>query len=311
MVVIKRNFDLTWPFTLVHAADGADTGWALINGPIMSFAQQEEFARLRRAGYRFAGMSSYMTFPKLDDGDPLDYQALCEAWCHCFREPHRFLNGQIPRALISASDFTDHRRIAPQVVTPVDPADRVDFVYAGAMEDWKRVAKNWGLAGRCIPRICREVGLRALVIGEPTEGFPPAPGVVFSPPLHWHSLLARLAGARFLFVPSALDASPRLLAEALCLDIPLVVYRQILGGWKYVNRFTGGFFDDEHNVVAAVRACLDQAVAPREWFRANHGCYVAAQRLLRLLRTVDAGFNRHAHLWLAEESAASVEALSH
>jgi hypothetical protein len=101
-------------------------------------------------------------------------------------------------------------------------------------------------------------------------------------------------------VPNELDASPRVLAEALCLDVPLVVYRQILGGWKYVNRFTGVFFDDERDVVGAVRACFAQSVAPRLWFAANHGAYAGAQRLLRLLRTVDPGFNRHAHLWLAE-----------
>jgi hypothetical protein len=282
----------------------------LINGPVGSFAHQEEFARLRRAGYRFAGMSSYLTFPQLSERDPLDYQVVCEAWCHCFREPQRFLRAGMPRALISASDFTDPRRIDPDTVTAVDPADRVDFIYAGGFEDWKRGVKNWQLAARCIPGICRELGLRALVIGAPTEDFPPTPGVTFSPPLPWHCLLSRLAGARFLFVPNGLDASPRLLTEALCLDVPLVVYRGILGGWKYVNRFTGVFFDDERDIVTAVRACLNQALAPRAWFRANHGGYLAGMRLLRLLRSVDPQFNRYDHLWLADGAACAV-ATSH
>jgi len=294
---------LSWPFAHVHAGGGAPTGWALINGPIISLAQQEEFARLRRSGHRFAGMSSYLTFPQLNEGDPLDYQDVCEAWCHCFREPHRFLRAGLPRALISASDFIDPRWIDPDGMAAADPADRVDFVYAGAVEDWKRGVKNWPLAARCIPRICRDLGLRALVIGTPTPDFPPTPGVAFSPPLPWRDLMSRLAGARFLFVPNGLDASPRLLAEALCLNIPLVVYRQILGGWKYVNRFTGSFFDDERDVVAAVRACLDQAPAPRAWFRANHGSYLAGARLLRLLRKVDPQLNRYRHLLLADGAA--------
>jgi hypothetical protein len=300
----SKQANAEWPFQLVLDMGGRPIGWSLINGPIVTEAQQARFAELRRAGYRFAGMSSYMTFPLLNPADShadcLDYGAICEVWCHCFREPDRFLSTAVPRELISVSDFTDYRRIAPERFASIDAENRFDFIYAGAFEDWKKETKNWRLAGRLVPRFCRELGLRALVIGSADDEFPPSPGVTFSPPLPWHEFLARLACARFLFAPNALDASPRLLAEALCLNVRLMVNRDILGGWKYVNRFTGVFFGGEDDVVMAARACLDRSLSPRDWFRANYGPYLAGKRLLRLLKSVDSGITERSHLLLDE-----------
>ncbi len=294
-----------WPFTLILGVHQHHTGWAVLNGPIVTPSQHEAFAELRRCGFRLVGMSSYLHFPRRDDRDPLDYEAVCEAWCHCFRRPDDFLSSALPRSLLSASDFTDYRRVAPETVAP-GAAEPFDFVYDGGVESWKRERKNWRLAGECIPLLCRSLKLRCLVIGAPSDELPLSQGITFTAPLPWEQLLSHLARARFLFVPNHLDASPRLLTEALCLNIPVVVNRHILGGWKYVNRFTGTFFESKADVMDAVRRCLAQAVAPRSWFRANYGPYVSGERLLRLLRPLDAGLNRHAPLWLAERCGASV-----
>jgi len=295
------SFQADWPFLLVLDTRDQHTGWALLNGPIITHGQQEQFAELRRSGVRIAGISSYRTFPIPQAGDPLDYESLCEVWCHCFREPERFLARTIPRALISVSDFTDYQRISPNTARLESKEQGFDFVYAGATEPWKRDIKNWKLAGQCIPMICREMGFRCLVIGAPNQDFPDAAGVHFSPALPWKVFLAKLATARFLFVPNELDASPRILAESLCLNVPLIVNRKILGGWKYVNRFTGTFFDSAQNVLAAVGACLEQEAAPRDWFRSNYGPYQTGKRLLRLLKTVDQRISEASHVWLAEQ----------
>jgi hypothetical protein len=124
--------------------------------------------------------------------------------------------------------------------------------------------------------------------------------VLFSAPLAWEQLLARLSRARFLFVPNVFDASPRLLTEALCLNVPLIVNYNILGGWKYVNRFTGAFFESERDVLPAVSACMERALSPRNWFQANYGPYLAGQRLLRLLKEVDPQINESSHVCLDE-----------
>lgn len=97
--------------------------------------------------------------------------------------------------------------------------------------------------------------------------------------------------ARFLFVPSELDASPRILAEALCMNTPVLVNRHILGGWKYVNPFTGAFFESERDVAKAARSCLERWTSPRRWFVANHGPLLAGQRLCRFLASFDPVLN--------------------
>jgi hypothetical protein len=294
-----------WPFAQIVDENYQPIEWAILNGPVVTHTQEQQFVEFRRLGYRFCGMSSYITFPRLHFRDSLDYEMACDVWCHCFREPGRFLSSAIPRELISASDFTDYHRIAPERVAQFCHLKKFDFVYAGATQSWKKKVKNWRLAARCIPKLCRELGLRALVIGNPDAEFPPCPWITFCSPLPWSEVLAQLMHARFLFVPNMLDASPRLLAEALCLNVPAVVNRNILGGWKYVNRFTGTFFDDERNVVESAAACLEHAVTPREWFRSNYGPFLAGQRLLRLLRSVDSELTERSNLSVVEPVADS------
>jgi hypothetical protein len=88
---------LRWPFVRVLNALQKPTSWLLINGPIVTREQQNCFARLRRSGCRFAGMSSYINFPESEPDaisggaklDALDYEAVCEVWRHCFRDPTR------------------------------------------------------------------------------------------------------------------------------------------------------------------------------------------------------------------------------
>jgi glycosyltransferase involved in cell wall biosynthesis len=306
---------LQWPFQHVLNAHGRPTAWVLVHGPIVTQQQQEQFAQLRRSGCRFAGMSSYINFPQPEpdvicgrsNTDPLDYEAICEVWCHCFRDPGKYLTANLPHALLSASDFTDYMKVSRDAIGGGACEEEFDFLYVGARENWKRETKNWRLAGQCIPRLCKDLRLRAFIVGTPTPQFPPDPRVVFSASLAWDQLLACLSRARFLFVPNVLDASPRLLAEALCLNVPVVVNSNILGGWKYVNRFTGAFFDGEQDVLLAVSALLERTLSPRDWFRANYGPYLAGQRLLRLLKIVDSELNEPSYLCLAEPSADLVE----
>lgn len=80
-----------------------------------------------------------------------------------------------------------------------------------------------------------------------------------------------LRACRVLFAPNLHDASPRVLAEAMCLNVPILVNRHILGGWKYVNNQTGAFFDSEDDVVEAFKGILaaqaDARLQPRQWYK--------------------------------------------
>jgi glycosyltransferase involved in cell wall biosynthesis len=289
------------PFLDVADARCRSIGWALVTAPITTGRHHRQLAQLSRDGYRFAGMPGYLSFPQGNEADVRDYSQLCEAWCHCFREPDRFLPSDQPRALISHSDFTDPQRVSPQRFRRQPCGElKYDFLYVGAVAAWKQEAKGWPAAGPWIQRICDDLELRALVVGAPAQRRRPSARVHFTTELEWQELLGRIAAARFVFVPNVNDASPRTVAEALCLNVPVVVNRSILGGWKYVNAFTGSFFDDENDVVQAVRRCLERPRGPRRWFQANYGPYIAGRRLLRLLLGLDSRITERSHLTVTD-----------
>lgn len=294
-----------WPFQWIVDRKGESCGWALVHSRIVRHDRQAQLAELRHAGVRLLGMSSDGTFPLPVSDDPLDYGLLCEGWCHCFRNPDAFLPPGAPRALISASDFTDPHHLSPERVLAAmaEPTPIFDLVYIAACEPWKQEAKNWALACACIPALCRDLGLRALVVQSPGRGLEESTAIHHVDHLPWPQLLQHLARARLLFVPNQQDASPRVISEALCLDVPVLVNRGILGGWKYVNTYTGCFFDDADNVVAAAASCLAKQLRPRNWFRAHHGPYLAGQRLLAFLRSIDPDLQTQDALGLTQQLA--------
>jgi glycosyltransferase involved in cell wall biosynthesis len=278
--------DLRWPFEPLLARDGIATDWVALHGPVITPTQHAAFAELRRTGRRLVGVTSYRDFPRADARDGLDYEAVCEAWCHCFREPARHLGGTAPRALLSASDFTDPAWVA-RAAASVASASAFDVVYVGAVEPWQQGPKGWACAARCLPVLCHALGWRALVVGRADAGFPEQDGIVFRAGMPWRELLGAIARAHLLFAPNADDPSPRVLAEALCLNVPVLVQREILGGWKYVSPYSGAFFDDVHDVAQAAAALAHGALAPHDWFRANFGPAASARRLAALLAPLD------------------------
>ncbi|WP_314616011.1 glycosyltransferase family protein [Streptomyces stackebrandtii] len=294
------------PFLRVTGPGGEELPWVVVRAPVVTRAQHVRLNRLADEGCRFVGATSYLGFPGAGFRDERDYGLLCEAWLHCFRDPDRFLPPNGPRVLVSESDFTDPLRVDARLVhrRPVTralpPEPVADVVHVSGAEPWRQQAKNWPLAARCLRRLAAETGLRVLVVDAP-PGAESLPGVRSSGPLEWPELLAVIAAARCLFVPAVLDASPRVLAEALCLDVPVVVNREILGGWQYVNAFTGAFFDGVDDVVPAVLETIGAAGGPRSWFMAHHGPARAGARVLRLLRSLDSSLPALSHVLLAPD----------
>jgi hypothetical protein len=159
--------------------------------------------------------------------------------------------------------------------------------------------KNWDFARACLARLA-EAGLRVVVAGRAgVPGNPPYRGVDYLPQLPWPAFMRVMASARAAFLPNWWDASPCVLPQALALDVPVLVNRRILGGWKYVTPETGVFFDDESDVVDAFFALLDAPVRPRAWLAENgYGVGPAGRRLAAELRALG-GSSRAAELTFA------------
>ena len=219
-----------------------------------------------------------------------DYGTFVEAWCHCFRHPERFLPSQLPRALLSESDFVDYRTLFSAETIRGGVPKEFDFVYVCLPGRWREMAKNWALAKACLWRLCGELDLRGLLVGRhQILDLPFRRNVTVTGDLPPDLLWRHIKSSGFLFVPSIMDASPRLLTEALCLDVPVVVHSEILGGWKYVNSHTGAFFDTEDDVGDAALHCLEARLSPLAWYSSSYGPDSASSRLSTLLHQLDRG----------------------
>ncbi len=271
-----------WPFLGIRDAAGRDLGWCGFAGPPREDKHSANYEALARARYRFLGFCSHGEFP---NGIGETYP--CEGWCHCFRDPDARLPSNVPRILLSESDFADAQAIknARESSTGGIPSDYVCVALSG----WPEPVKNPGLAARCIWSIWQALGLRALFIVGPnsTVGELP-PGTEVRTFVPWNELQASLARTRFALFTSQIDASPRLITETLCNNRPVVVNAGLIGGWKYVTPDTGAFFMDESDVVQAAARAMTQARRPYEWFHERFGLHQAGRMLYDFLRQLDA-----------------------
>lgn len=283
---------LSWPFLGLHDEQGRSTGFVALMGPVRTRAERDRLA-FARERVRLVGFTSFLSFPRIVYGDEdVDYEGMCDAWCHCFRRPSEYLSLDRPRALLPHSDFTDPSIVSAARLRGGGGQRRFDFVYVCGEGYWSARAKNWELALRCLPVLCGGLGLDGLVVGRSAlpEELAATPEVsarlTVTGELPWADVASAISQARFVFVPNLLDPSPRVIAEALALDTPVLVNRDILGGWHYVNPFTGEFFESESDLAAGARRCLTRWVSPRRWFSAHHGPVHAGRRLARLLAEV-------------------------
>merc|ERR1712113_403087 len=94
-----------------------------------------------------------------------------------------------------------------------------------------------------------------------------------------------LMQGRFAFLPQIYDASPRVTTQALMHDVPILMNRNIIGGWKYLNDKTGEFFND----MTDFRESLDRIMAdlgkyaPREWVTKNYGDAISGARFKKFI----------------------------
>ena len=87
-----------------------------------------------------------------------------------------------------------------------------------------------------------------------------------------------------LFAPNGHDASPRVVAEALSLDVAVLVNADIDGGWKYgEHEETGATFSGADDVLSSYDRIVSNyargRLAPRRWFQENSGIKNSAIRL--------------------------------
>ena len=194
-----------------------------------------------------------------------DYINSCIGWCHGFRDP--FSRGldknKIPLMELSESD------LVIQSFKPSKQKD-YDFIYVCLKDNdkcspgWQAVNRNWELAKKCFPIMCEKYNLRGLLVGRLNCKYTPKCKNMLTiigdkdneGKIQYHEFMKYLSRSKFLFLPNIRDASPRVLTEALVVDVPVLVNRNIYGGWKYVNSDTGEFFSDIDDFPKALEKIL-------------------------------------------------------
>ena len=261
----------------------------------------EQYVKWKTKGIHFIGISSYSEFPALvtnpfdslsnkdmDAWKKYNYMELCEAWLHCFRNPDQYITGTIPKTLISESDFTSEKHQPDPMVKK-----EYDFIYVCLKDNdkceagWQSYIRNWELAKKCLEIMCTKFKLKGLLVGRINCELPPSchTGMVIKDFMPQNEFFQQYKKCKFVFVPNRVDASPRILTEALCYNLPCLVNYDILGGWKYVTEETGEFFHNEEDFEASLRKLLNNLgkYTPSKYYRETYGKQTTGRQLRNFL----------------------------
>ena len=246
------------------------------------------------------GLSSYQCFPKFitnphenrgpeneDDSFIKKYGHLVIFWCHCFRDPINYIPQSIPSILYSE---TDQYPNVPWLKTIANTVEKKYDFFASIQEgDWNSWIRGINVAKVWLNYMAEKMGLKILVCGSGrrSDFHPNIKCIDFLP---WQEFIETMNTAKYLFCGSRYDASPRILMEALGLNIPILVNEHLIGGWKYVNERTGSFFFPDENVEQRVNKfiekCNNKIIDPYKWidinFDSEKNCEILAKKINNL-----------------------------
>ena len=291
---------VTFPFKNLFDDNGKKINIILLAAPFRKKEDEEKYELYKKKGLSFCGISSYLNFPgKIDnpyedrfhEERNHDYPKMCSAWLHCFREPPDNLKKSgLPLLLLAEADLKDTEAYKPNP----EIKKEYDFIYVCLKDNdkcepgWQSYNRNWDLAKKCLVTMCRDHDLKGIIVGrENCEYTDLCSGIVkVLPFLPFDEFQRELQKCRFIFVPNIADASPRVITEALCYDIPAVVNYNILGGWNnIVPGVTGEFFTNENDISEALESLTNYSskYTPREWFLQNRGKEISGEILAKFL----------------------------
>jgi hypothetical protein len=258
----------------------------LISAPFREQKHEDLYLKYKEMGLYFCGISSYLEFPgkivnpyedRFHEEKGHDYVNMVDAWIYCFRNLTDLLkNSGLPLLFMSEADLknTDHY--------PYDETiqKEYDFIYI-CLDDndkcdpgWQSYNRSWELAKKCLEIMCGDYNLKGLIVGRTNCDLPikcenNIKRVSFLPFFEFQNEIKK---ARFIFIPNISDASPRVITEALCYNVPALVNYNIFGGWhNIISGETGELFNDETDLSLALDKIISDKYNPREWYVRNKG----------------------------------------
>jgi hypothetical protein len=231
-------------------------------------------------------------------------------WCHSFRDPDIFLPKSIPKILLPESDFID-----PMFVACNKKENTVyDFFYFTINSQDGIRHKGLDIFCKCLDILCCKHKLRGVVIVY----FPNVAkikkfritnneqnNVIHRNSKYLTFLWGKLSNekmselcsrCKFGFFPNRIDNSPRIIAESLVRDIPVMIFDQIHGGWHYVSENSGCIFNIE-NLNEKIEYILNNKFYPREWYLNNFGFEKSSRKLANFVQSLVKLDNVYSHMY--------------
>ena len=290
----KKNntlFTVDRPWVNLYDDNGNIINVVLLSRPFWKGnTHEEEYKKIKKV-YNILGISSYQEFPNKpfnpldgynDTTNKYDYNRwtqMCKGWLHCFRNPEDYLPKNSKSILLSESDFCD-----VNINKPDNKIEKkYDFLYICHRDDikdcsvkeWVAFNKNLELAEKCISVLCKKKKYKVLLIGRKGCKLPsPCTNlqIEITDKIDYNDLQKKYDECKFLFLPNIHDASPRVITEAISHNLPCLINRKIIGGWKYITPISGEFFDDENNFEENVDKIINNYdnYTPRKYFIENY-----------------------------------------
>ena len=252
-------------------------------------------------GIHIFGITAYKSFPNREQidstegeyerNDTFDYTGKIRDWLCCFRnaEENGFTSWNRLKD-ISESDFYNAEE---DDSTKVEK--KYDFIYICnkdsdecPLDGWNAFNRNFDLAKKCFPIMCSEFGLRGLIVGREHCGLEEEEYGKYLEIvgwLDWNKLQEKMRESKFLFVPNIFDASPRVVAECITKNVKVLMNRNIMCGFKYINYYTGELFTDETDIRQSLTNLLNKpaSVSPKKWWSENHSQDKSQKKLREFL----------------------------
>ena len=89
-----------------------------------------------------------------------------------------------------------------------------------------------------------------------------------------------------------MNTSPKIISKSLLVNTPVLVYKGIIGGWKYVNEKSGVFYD-ESDINLKINKILKDNFKPREYYLNHFGVEKSGKKLRDFIVDIDPSFSRY------------------
>ena len=310
--------DAKWPLRPLCDLNGKTVpNLVTLVAPFRNQDHHDAFLAYKKAGIKMIGVSHYQEFPgkignpfedTFHETNPFDYITECDAWLYCQRNP-REIGFNMERSLeIVESDFANfaalldflNKKSMREIQDSIPK--KYDFIYNMPQDNdenkctrgWQAHCRNWTMARKCLPILCNKLQLHGLLIGRNCEEELHELGIweniTVKAFLPYSNFLTQIASSRLLFLPNIADASPRGATEAMALNVPVVMNKNIIGGHKYIkDGVSGSFFTDEHDIQECARRAL-LCTGAHEHFHKFWGRKNSARKLGTFLQKL---FPRH------------------